>query len=259
MGYNPTAIPTVAVASKFPALEARLKELKEIRKEALAAHEMARVTMAERITRSFIPFKVGDKVLLDIKNLRSAGGMFRKFRQLRSGPFTVEEVLGPVTFKIRLPRAWKNIHPVFHASVLKAFRETEVHGPAFPEPPPKTIEGEEEWEVDSIMRHWRYRGGHIKYFTSWVGYGPEHHSWESEDAFEHAPDVLKAYKRLHDLDTEVATDSADIVPECSPSSLPSGSSLLQLLCKQLLSLLTTHGNGTTILDQTKALASIAGG
>ena len=159
---------------------------------------MAWVTMTERITRSFVPFKVGDKVLLDIKNLRSAGGMFRKFRQLRSGPFTVEEVLGPVTFKIRLPRAWKNIHPVFHASVLKAFRETEVHGPAFPEPPPETIEGEEEWEVDGILAH---RGNTKKreYLVSWKGYSSADNTWEPEKNLKHTQTILQEYKRRKNL------------------------------------------------------------
>lgn len=41
MGYNPTATPTFPLASKFPALEERLRGLHDIRKEALAAHDMA--------------------------------------------------------------------------------------------------------------------------------------------------------------------------------------------------------------------------
>lgn len=43
MGYLPTAIPTLAITTKYPALEDRLRELRDIRKEALAAHEMAQV------------------------------------------------------------------------------------------------------------------------------------------------------------------------------------------------------------------------
>lgn len=41
MGYLPTAIPTLAITTKYPALEDRLRELRDTRKEALAAHEMA--------------------------------------------------------------------------------------------------------------------------------------------------------------------------------------------------------------------------
>jgi hypothetical protein len=47
MGYNPTAIPLMTIGSKFPALEERLQQLREVQKEALVAHELARVRMAE--------------------------------------------------------------------------------------------------------------------------------------------------------------------------------------------------------------------
>jgi hypothetical protein len=36
----------------------------------------------------------------------------------REGPFEVEEVLGPVTYQLKLPTTWK-IHNVFHAVLLK--------------------------------------------------------------------------------------------------------------------------------------------
>jgi hypothetical protein len=41
MGYNPTAIPLMAIGSKFPAVEDRLRQIRDIRREALAAHELA--------------------------------------------------------------------------------------------------------------------------------------------------------------------------------------------------------------------------
>lgn len=97
MGYLPTAIPTLAITTKYPALEDRLRELRDIRKEALAAHEMARVRMAERITRTFQPFERGQKVWLEAKNL-NVGGSYRKLRALREGPFIISDVLGPLTY-----------------------------------------------------------------------------------------------------------------------------------------------------------------
>ena len=77
IGFNPTAILTIPITSKFPALEDRLKELIMIRKEALAAHEMACICMADRITRTFVPFKRDDMVWLEAKNLK-VGGTYRK-------------------------------------------------------------------------------------------------------------------------------------------------------------------------------------
>ena len=64
----------------------------------------------------------------------------------------VTEVMGPVTFKLNLPKTWK-IHPVFHAALLTPFRTTKEHGPDYPRPPPETIEGEAEHEVEAILKH----------------------------------------------------------------------------------------------------------
>ena len=33
------------------------------------------------------------------------------------GPFQIKEVLGPVTYQLKLPEPWK-IHKVFHATLL---------------------------------------------------------------------------------------------------------------------------------------------
>jgi hypothetical protein len=54
---------------------------------------------------------------------------------------------------LKLPLQWKQkkIHPVFHASLLSPYKETEVHGANFPEPPPDLVEGEEEYEVEQVL------------------------------------------------------------------------------------------------------------
>jgi hypothetical protein len=38
----------------------------------------------------------------------------KKMAPKREGPFKVEEVLGPVTYQLKLPTTWKT-HNVFHA------------------------------------------------------------------------------------------------------------------------------------------------
>ena len=61
----------------------------------------------------------------------------------------IKEVLGPITYKLKLPTQWK-IHLVFHASLLTPFKETTAHGPNFLEPPPDLIDGQEEYKVDEV-------------------------------------------------------------------------------------------------------------
>ena len=54
----------------LPSLEHRLTLLAQAQDEALAVHKMARQSMKERITTKFTPWKVGNKVWLEGKNLQ---------------------------------------------------------------------------------------------------------------------------------------------------------------------------------------------
>lgn len=205
MGYLPTAIPTLAITTKYLALEDRLRELCNIRKEVLAAHEMARVRMTERITRTFQPFEKGQKVWLEAKNL-NVGGSYRKLRSLQEGPFIISDVLGPLTYRLKLPTSW-TMHPVFHAALLSPYKQTAVHGPAYAEPPPELVKGEDEWEVEAILRHRKYRGGKVRYLVKWKEYPTSENSWKKEEDLEHSKQLIHAYKRQNDLEVTSDTDS----------------------------------------------------
>ena len=74
----------------------------------------------------------------------------------REGPFVITEVLGPVTYLLLLLASWQ-IHNVFHATLLRKYKENEVYGENFMEPPPELVEGEEVYEVETILNH-RKRG-----------------------------------------------------------------------------------------------------
>ena len=63
----------------------------------------------------FVPFKKGQKVWLDSQNLKTS--YHKKIGLKQEGPFEIEEVLGPVTYQLKLPSTWK-IHNVFHAILL---------------------------------------------------------------------------------------------------------------------------------------------
>jgi hypothetical protein len=85
------------------------------REEALAAHELVRTRIANWKQLKFIPFEKNQKVWLDMKNLKMSH--HRKIAPKREGPFKIDEVLGPVTYRPKLPESWK-IHNVFHATLL---------------------------------------------------------------------------------------------------------------------------------------------
>jgi Integrase zinc binding domain len=70
-GKAPVAIPTTFENTKFPSVAEKIKNLVTSREEALAAHELARSCMAERIKSNFTPFKKGQMVWLDLRHLKT--------------------------------------------------------------------------------------------------------------------------------------------------------------------------------------------
>jgi hypothetical protein len=76
----------------------------------------------------------------------------KKMAPKQEGPFKIEEVLGLVTYRLKLPTTWK-IHNIFHAVLLKPYVETEVHGENFSRPIPEILDGEEVYNVETILKH----------------------------------------------------------------------------------------------------------
>ena len=106
--------------------------------------------MADRRKSTFSPFRKGDQVWLDSRNLKTM--YHKKMKPKHEGPFTITEVFGPVTYRLQLPTSWR-IHNIFHATLLKPYRETETYGQNFTEPPPELLEGEEVYEIENILNH----------------------------------------------------------------------------------------------------------
>jgi hypothetical protein len=117
-GESPKALPLAYKNTKFPSIDDRVKQMMTDRDEALAAHKLAQARMAERRQNTFTPFTIGQKVWLDTRNMRT--NYHKKMAPKREGPFKVKEVLGPVTYWLKLPTTWK-IHNIFHAVLLKPY------------------------------------------------------------------------------------------------------------------------------------------
>jgi transposase InsO family protein len=194
-GESPLAIPLSFEKTKYPSLEEKMGTLLRNREEALAAHELARNRMIDRRRSTFVPFKKGDKVWLDSRNIKTI--YHKKMKPKREGPFSITEVLGPVTYRLQLPASWR-IHNVFHAALLRPYQENEVYGENFTEPPPELVDGEEVYEVETILNH-RRRGRGYQYFIKWRGYPISDASWEPEHSFSDDGNILSHYKLRHNL------------------------------------------------------------
>jgi hypothetical protein len=134
-------------------------------------------------------FQEKELIWLEVKNLRLPYGTL-KLLPRHYGPFQIEKTINPVVFKLRLPTHW-NIHPVFHASLLTPYQSIEMYGPTTSRPSPEIIDGEPEYEVESILNH-KGKGATWKYLVKWKGYDLSDATWEPEDNI-HAPLLVKAY------------------------------------------------------------------
>jgi hypothetical protein len=131
------------------------------RKEALAAHELVRTRIANWKQLKFIPFEKNQKVWLYTRNLKISH--HKKIAPKQEGPFKIDEVLGPVTYRLKLLESWR-IHNVFHATLLQPYIENKVYGNNYLRPLPELLEGEEVYEVETILKHWR-RGRGYQYYV----------------------------------------------------------------------------------------------
>jgi Integrase zinc binding domain len=158
-GESPKVLPLTYENTKFPSIDDKVKQMMVDHDEALAAHELARARMAERRKNMFISFIIGQKVWLDTRNMKT--NYHKKMAPKREGPFEIDEVLGPVTYQLKLPTTWK-IHNVFHAVLLKPYVKTEVHGENFSRPIPDILDREEVYNIETMLKH-RRRGRSYQY------------------------------------------------------------------------------------------------
>ena len=70
LGCEPKVIPLPYLKLNIPAAEKRIVLLQKAQDEALATHELAWQIMAKRTTCDFTPFKKGEKVWLEGRNLK---------------------------------------------------------------------------------------------------------------------------------------------------------------------------------------------
>jgi len=142
---------------------------------------------------------IGQQVWLNGKNLPLSYGTIKLAPQ-RYGPFKITKVISPIAYHLELPTQW-NIHPIFHASLLTPYVETDSHGPNFSHPPPDLIKGKNEYKVETIRKHRCFgQNKKLQYVLKWRGYPESDNMWEPVEQL-HAPQLLKEYHARHPLES----------------------------------------------------------
>lgn len=155
-------------------LVAKLGEVNALMGSALAAAQQRQEDLQS--ARPARPFAVGDKVWLDIRNLRT----WRPSQKLdwKHQKFTVLAVPSPLNVRLDTP---PGIHPVFHVDLIEKAADDPFPSQRNPteEPPPIVgDDGAETWEVEEILQA---KGPANKRLArvKWVGYDDP--TWEPID------------------------------------------------------------------------------
>jgi hypothetical protein len=146
------------------------------------------------------PFKVGDLVLLDLRNIKTRRPT-KKFDHKRQGPFKIVKVISRSAYKLELPKRWR-IHDSFHASLLEPYRKPSLAGRDDPTPEQVLEEvGEVEPEGEhsdeytpKAIRDIIKVGTAIKYLVEWNDF-PDTKDWtlEPRQHVEGCPELIWDY------------------------------------------------------------------
>ena len=188
--------PDVHESICHPSLEHLFAHRSEAQEQAKAALEVSASWMKWYFDekKGEVPFKVGDLVLLKGKDLRVKVKSVKLGTQ-NFGPYKVLQKLGPVTFRLELPKQMK-VHPVFHASKLIMYHQDTVANRKPPQPPAIKIEGEPEFKVKEILDSKVVRG-RVQYLVKWKGYDHSDDTWEPQTNLTNANELLQEFHQQH--------------------------------------------------------------
>ncbi|SCV70662.1 BQ2448_3424 [Microbotryum intermedium] len=185
-GYHPRL--KVSLRDSFvtdvPRYLQHLHSVQETARTQISQAQETQARFADLKRRPSPPFKIGDEVLLNRKNIQTSRPS-SKLDSYKLGPFRIQRIISPAAFKLELPASMK-IHPVFHVSLLEPYQANSLASRrSNPPPPPEIINGEEEYQVEQILdsrNNHRSRG--LEYFVDWTGYGPQDRQWVSAANFD---------------------------------------------------------------------------
>jgi len=157
-------------------------------------------------------FHKDDQVLLEATNLQTTHPK-AKLAPRRYGPFKVLWA-SPTNCKLEL-LAQMRIHPVFHNSLLKPYKETTAHGPNFTCPPPEIVGGEEgHYEIERILTSRPTRNQKsTQYLVKWKGYPDSENSWLPAKELQSARELLKQF---HDCQVRLITTNQALQAQWKP-------------------------------------------
>lgn len=162
---------------KGEAIVQKLIQAREWAQASMAMAQQIQEESANRTRQQSYQFKKGDKVWLNLKNIRTDRPT-KKF-DAKNAKFTVLEVIGSYNYRLNIP----GVHNVFHLQLLRPASSDPLPSQSNTDaqPWPTIIQGEEEYDIEKILQR-KGKGKRTKYLVKWTGYSRP--TWEPLDALQ---------------------------------------------------------------------------
>jgi hypothetical protein len=162
----------------------KLKDALDVAASELAAAQEQMEQYANRKTDPAPKYQVGDKVWLNLRNIRTDRP--NKKLDVKHAKYTIIECIGSHAYQLDTPGS---VHDVFHTSLLRPAASNPFPSQATDnyQPPAELVDdhGTDEYRVDDIIKErtvHRGRGHRKQYLVKWTGYRQP--TWEPADFME---------------------------------------------------------------------------
>jgi hypothetical protein len=144
-------------------------------------------------------FKVGDKVMLNGRNLKTRRPS-KKLDHKLFGPFKISEMVGTNAAKLDLSaHPSLNVHNTFNVSDLEPYRPSNIQGRVQPRPGPiETVEEEDDiYEVEEILGSELDTNGKLRYLVKWKGYTIDECTLEPVENLKGSRNLVRQFHQKH--------------------------------------------------------------
>jgi hypothetical protein len=164
-GWQPTLTPS-KIATNVPEADKLTNAMQHQWEEVAAALRQSKQRLTEgQETEVPISFEIGEEAWLDAKNI-NLKTKSDKLTERHLGPFKVLEKISDQAYRLELPKTMR-VHDVFYVGLLSKVKRNKLQAWEN-QPPPITVDGEEEYKVKGIMDS-RETKGKWEYLIKWKG------------------------------------------------------------------------------------------
>jgi hypothetical protein len=180
---------------EIPHAKERAESIIKIRKELENSWRRTKESQTKWYNKNHTPtaFKVGEKVLLSSKNIKTIRSS-QKLDHRYLGPFEIIKKIGTQAYQLRLPMKYSRIHDVFHVSLLEPYHQQAGSDPAVIQP--DLIDRNKEYKVKQILAR-RTRQNKTEWLVRWTGYSPVEDQWLTRDYLEGCWELVEEFNRKH--------------------------------------------------------------